>query len=344
MAAKAKTDDGALKALKAAIRAKTPEKLYLFYGEEAYLRDYYLEKLQGVLLPPGTETFNLKTLDGKACSALDIAQAADCLPMMAQNTMVVVTDYDLYKAADREKELLLELLADLPEYVCLVFVYDLIPYKADGRSKLAAVWKQHGQVVEFPRQSQGDLADWVVRRFKATGHDIDSETARYLIFFCGDLMHTLAGEIEKVAAYAKNPRVTRKDIDAVATPQLDAVVFNLTDALSAKDYDKALTTLGELINLREAPAMLLAVIAKHLRQLYSARLALEAHQSQETLAKLWGMHPYPAGKLMTAARRTELPWCRRALALAARTDLAIKNSYGDEVSLLSELVLELAHG
>lgn len=344
MAQRGRADNAPFQALKTALKAKTPGKLYLFHGEEAYLRDYYLNRLQSVLLPPGAETFNLKTLEGKSCSALDIVQAADCLPMMAPNTMVVVTDYDLYKAGEKDKELLLGLMADLPDYLCLVFVYDLLPYKPDGRSKLAGAWKQHGQVVEFPRQSQGDLVDWIARRFKATGHDVDSETARYLIFLCGDLMHTLAGEIEKIGAYAKEPRVKRQDIDAVATPQLDAVVFNLTDALSAKDFDKALTTLGELVSLREAPTMLLAVIAKHLRQLYSARLALERHRDQETLAKLWGMHPYPAGKLMAAARRTELSWCRRALTLAAQTDLAMKSSYGDEVNLLTGLVLELAHG
>lgn len=344
MATKQKTDDGAFRTLKADLRAKTPGRLYLFHGEEAYLRDYYLGRLQALLLPPGAEAFNLKTLEGKSCSAQDIVQAADCLPMMAEHTMVIVTDYDLYKAPDKDRELLLELMDDLPEYLCLVFVYDLLPYKPDGRSKLAGAWKQRGQVVEFARQSQGDLVDWIGRRFKATGHDIDSDTARYLMFLCGDLMHTLAGEIEKIGAYAKDRRVTRRDIDAVATPQLDAVVFTLTDALSAKDFDKALTTLGELVSLRESPTMLLAVIARHLRQLYAARVALESRRGEGELAKLWGMHPYPAGKLMTAARRTELPWCRRALDLAAKTDYAMKNSYGDEVALLTQLVLELAHG
>lgn len=344
MAPKPKADPGPFKALKAALKAKDPGGLYLFFGEEVYLRDYYLDRLQAVLLPPGSETFNRKDLDGKTCSALDITQAAECLPMMAPRTLVVVRDYDLYKAPEGQRNQLIELFRDLPEYVCLVFVYDLLPYKADGRSKLYAAFREKGQAVEFPRQSQGDLTDWIARRFKATGHDIDTRTAQYLIFLCGDLMHNLASEIGKISAYAKNNRVTRQDIDAVAAPQLDAVVFSLTDALGQRDYDKSLEELGKLLHRREAPNVLLATVAKHLRQLYTARLALESHRSDGELAALWGMHPYPAGKLMAAARRAELPWCRMALEKAAQTDYAMKNSYGDEGELLTQLVLELAHG
>ena len=102
--------------------------------------------------------------------------------MMSQRTMVVVYDYDLFKAPADHREALAALFADLPEYVCLVFVYDLIEYKADARTKLAAAIKAHGAVVKFSRQEQGDLVDWIRRRFRALDHDIDSELARYLIF------------------------------------------------------------------------------------------------------------------------------------------------------------------
>ena len=52
-------------------------------------------------------------------------------------------------------KILAALLSDLPEYVCLVFVYDLIEYKADARTKLAGVLKKYGSVVAFNRQEQG---------------------------------------------------------------------------------------------------------------------------------------------------------------------------------------------
>ena len=339
-----KPDQSSLKALKGQLKAKELGRLYVFHGEETYLRDYYLDRVRELLLPPGTEDFNFKVLEGKDTDVREIAATADCLPMMAPRTLVLVRDFDLFKMNEADRKLLLDYFADLPEYLCLVFLYDTIDYKPDARTKLAASLKEHGMVVDFPRQEQGDLVDWIIRRFKATGHDIDTESAKYLMFLCGDLMHNLTGEIGKIGAYAKERRVTRADIDALATPQLDAVVFQLTDHLSVKNYDKALGTLADLLHMQEPPQVILAALGRYLRQLYAARVALEERRSADDLAALWKMHPYPAGKLMAAARRVTLPWCRAALERAAAADLAMKSTGTVPAQVLTDLVLSLVYG
>ena len=272
MPPKAKPDTAAYQKLKKDIKEGTIGTLYVFHGEEAYLRDFYLGQLKKKLLPAGMEEFNLHTLSGKEFDVKTLAQLVDCLPMMSERTLIVVNDYDIYKG---DKDALAAVLRELPDYVCLVFVYDLIEYKADARTKLAALLKEKGSVVPFNRQGQGDLVDWISRRFKAMDHDIGTEDAKYLIFLCGDLMNNLISEIGKIGSYAAHHRVTRQDIDAVATPQLDAVVFQMTDAIAAGNFDKAAEVLGELLHMQEAPIKLLAVLGKQLRQLYTARLAIE---------------------------------------------------------------------
>lgn len=340
MAVKNKREDEAYRRLKADLKAGQAGKLYVFHGEETYLRDFYLDRLKGLLLPPGMEEFNLHVLPGKEFDLKRLEQLIDCLPMMSQRTMILVTDYDLYKG---DREGLAALLGDLPDYVCLVFLYDLLSYKADERTKLAAVIREQGEVVAFHRQEQGDLVDWIARRFRALDHDISSEDARYLIFLCGDLMTTLISEIGKVGTYARDRRVTRADIDAVATPQLDAVVFQMTDAISAGNFDKAAAVLSDLLHMQEPPIKLLAALGKQMRQLYSARLCIEGGKTVKDLMEQWGMRSaYPAEKLMQSARRFSLPWCRRAVRRCGETDLAMKSTGADGEQLLIGLLMELA--
>ncbi|MCC8089853.1 MAG: DNA polymerase III subunit delta [Oscillospiraceae bacterium] len=340
MPPKTKDDQDNFRALKKSIATGTLGQLYVFHGEEAYLRDFYLGEVRKKLLPEDSAAFNLHTLDGKQFDPKQLQALVDCLPMMSSRTMVVVSDYDLFSG---DKDALLHVLEDLPDYVCLIFVYDLIAYKADARTKLAALLREKGCVVPFQRQRQSDLIDWIARRFRAQEHDIDTEDAKYLVFLCGDLMHTLASEIEKIGAYATQRRVTREEIDTVATPQIDAVVFQMTDAIALGQFDKAAAVLGDLLHMQESPIKLLAVLGKQLRQLYSARLALERGKNASYLVQLWGMRSaYPAEKLMQSARRFSLPWCRRAVMRSAETDLAMKSTGADGKDLLITLLMALS--
>ena len=127
MPPKAKPDTAAYQKLKKDIKEGTIGTLYVFHGEEAYLRDFYLGQLKKKLLPAGMEEFNLHTLSGKEFDVKTLAQLVDCLPMMSERTLIVVNDYDIYKG---DKDALAAVLRELPDYVCLVFVYDLIEYKA----------------------------------------------------------------------------------------------------------------------------------------------------------------------------------------------------------------------
>ena len=343
MPPKTKADNAGYQKLKKDLSAGTPGQLYLFHGEETYLRDHYLGKLRQQLLSGGMGEFNLHELPARDMSPHTLEEAIDCLPMMGARTLVQVTDYDLFKAGEKEREEYIRILSQLPDYVCVVFVYDLIDYKGDARTKLAAALKQHGTVVNFVRQDQGDLADWVRRRFRALGKDIDSRLALELIFLCGDLMTNLIGEIEKIGAYAKGSRITREDIEAVATPQLDAVVFRMTDAIGEKNFDRAASVLGELYQMQEPPVKIMWSLGRQMRQLYSARLALESGRGSGWVASLWGIKPYPADRLMQSARRFTLPWCRRAVVRCGQTDLAMKSTGQDGQELLTTLLLELAN-
>ena len=345
MATKQKTDNTAMRELKQALKNGTPASVYLFHGEEAYLREYYLAELKKTLLPEGLEDFNLHTAQGKDCSVAWICQAADCFPMMSEHTLVLVTDFDLAALSESAQEELVSVINDLPDYCCLTFVYDLTPYKLDGRSKLAQAIKNKGLTVNFQRQEQGDLTDWISRRFKATGHSIDTEDARYLIFLCGDLMTNLASEIGKVSAYTSAQRVTRADIDAVAIPQMDSMVFHMTDAIARKNFDKAASVLADLLHSQEPGLMILSAMGKYFRQLYTARLYLDHGKGRDEFMSLWNMkNTYPADKLMDAARSFSLVWCRHAIRRCAETEIQLKESYGQDQEILVSLLMELSAG
>ena len=343
MPPKAKPDTAGYQKLKKDLaQGGTPGQLYILHGEETYLRDYYLGRLKERLLSGGMGDFNLHEIKARDMTPHALEEAVDCLPMMSERTLVLVTDYDLFKAGEADREGYVKIFSQLPDYCCVVFLYDLIDYKGDARTKLAAAIKQHGTVVNFVRQEQGDLVDWVRRRFHALGKEIDSRLALDLIFLCGDLMTNLIGEIEKIGSYSKQKHITKADIEAVATPQLDAVVFRMTDAIGERNFDRAMSVLGELYQMQEPPIKIMWSLGRQMRQIYSARLAIEQGRGASYVAELWGMKSYPAEKLLNSARRFSLKWCRKAVVRCGETDLAMKSTMQDAQELLTSLLLELS--
>ena len=97
MPPKAEKKNNGFDRLRADLKAQTPQNVYLFYGEETYLRSYYLEELHRLLIPAGFEEFNYHRLTGKGLTVQELAETAEAMPMMAQHTLVSVTELDICK-------------------------------------------------------------------------------------------------------------------------------------------------------------------------------------------------------------------------------------------------------
>lgn len=333
--------------LKKDLSAGTLGTAYVFWGEETYLREYYLSQVVKKLVPAGFEEFNYHRLEGKGLEIQTLAERVEAMPMMAERTVVQVTDLDIFKLPEAQRKAFIALLEDLPDYCCLIFIYDQVEYKPNRTMKtLCKAMDAHVSVVKFETQSRSDLLNWIARRFRANGKTLDAQTAEHLIFTCGSLMNGLIPEIEKISAYAKGGIITKADIDAVAAPILEARVFDMTAAISRRDYDQAAEILGALLKLQEDPIMVLAVLGKELRKLYTARLAIDNGRDKFWLMEQWGMRSdYPAKLLLEAARKVSTGWAADAVERCRELDLRMKSVTGaDSEAELKLFLMELAQG
>ena len=343
--AEKKTKSNAYDRFRQDLKDGTLQNVYIFHGEEVYLRQRYLEEVRQLLVPEGFEEFNYHRLQGKGLTMQTLAETVEAMPMMAEHTLVTVTDLDMFKLDESSRESLMEILSDVPEYCVLVFIYDTLSYKRDGKmKKLCAVLDKAVQEVEFAEQERAALVKWVRRRFAAAGKDIDSAAVDHLLFTCGTLMSALVPEIAKIAAYAKGSAVTVADISAVADPVLDAQVFDMTNRITAGKFDEAAQLLGELLRMQTEPIMILATMGKELRKIYTARMALDAGKDKQWLKQLWGMKSdYPADLLLKAARKVDHEWCRWAVQASQVLDRRMKSEKGmDNEAELKRFLVELA--
>jgi len=313
---------------------------YIFHGDERYLLERSLWELRRRMCPDGLDGFNYKRFEGKNIPVKELDDAIDTLPAFAERTLIEVHDFDIFKSDDKQR--LSEILSDIPDYACIVFIYDIVAYKPDGRQKINAEILKHADVIEFTVQDQDNLVKWIRRHFADAGKQISVPDAEYLAFITGGYMSALYGEIGKTAAYAKNETVSRSDIDAVVIPVLDTVAYKLTDALVRREHADAMRILDELLQMREAPHKLLFNISLKMRQLLAARICIEDSSGMDWLMGVCGLRQeFQAKTLLATARKTTLARCKKAVLLCAETAYEL-NSAPEPESRLAELVAKLA--
>ena len=341
--AKKPVQTNALSQLKTELKNKDLGRLYVFHGEETFLLHHYLGQMKKILLDPLTESFNYHRLNNETFDIRDFADAVENLPMMAENTFVQVDDIDLFKMNEGDRNKMAELLSDIPDYCTVVFTYITASWKPDKRlKKLWEAIDSNATVVEFAKQDQRDLIAWVSRHFAAHKKRITPDLCAYLIDITGGTMTALSGEIDKICAYSGADEIKKTDIDAVTEPVLDAVVFQMTDLLSAGRYDQALLKLQQLLKMQQEPLAILGAVGGHFRRIGTARTLLDNGRNSAELQKLCGIPDYPARKTMEAARRFRPEFCKKAAELILETDYQIKTSFDDSERLLEILILQLA--
>ena len=339
---KKNADNGGVKKLKNDLANGTVGSLYVFYGEEGYLKRHYLNQLKELCGGP-FEAFNNITLDGEQVSVQSLTDAIDSIPMGSEKKLVVVRDYKLMQPTGDLKEFLPQLLSELPEYICLVFYFDTLEFKPDKRLNLWKILEANGQVIEFAQSSAASLIPWVKRHFYEHGKMIETPECEYLLFLCGASMENLLTEISKIAAGTPGERIDKGDIDALGSRVLEATVFELTDSVMEKQYSKGLLILRDLFDMKQEPVAILAAITKQMQRLYGAKLAMTKGKGESEIAQILGFKSaYPVRRLIQSARRCTLDYLRWAQGICLETDLALKSNLPDPQRSLELLLLRFA--
>jgi len=333
-------DGNSYKSLAASLAVGQIGTFYILHGDERYLLERSLGEIRKHLCPDGLGGFNYKRFEGRSILTDDLEDAINTLPAFAERTLVEVHDFDIFKSENKNR--ICEILSDLPDYVCVVLIYDTVEYKPDGRMKLDKDILKRAEVVEFTVQEQNNLVKWIKRHFSDSRKLISTSDAEYLVLITGGYMSSLHGEIEKVAAYSQGDTVTRADIDAVVTPVLDTVAYKLTDALIRREHNAAMRILDELFQMRESPHKLIYSISLKMRQLLAARVCIDSNLGKNALIEMCGIrHEFQARILLDSARKTTVRNCREAVLLCAQTAFELNSAPEPEARMI-ELIAKLA--
>ena len=167
--------------------------VYLLYGEEAYLKKQYKDKLRNAMVAPD-DTMNYAYYEGKGVNVKEIIDLAETLPFFAERRLIIMENTGFFKNATPE---LADYFKEMPESTSMIFIES----EVDKRGKLYKAVQSKGRVVELGRQDEATLLRWIVGSVKREGKQISEGTVRYFLTKVGTDMENIQKELEKLFCY-----------------------------------------------------------------------------------------------------------------------------------------------
>jgi DNA polymerase-3 subunit delta len=249
-------------------------------------------------------------------------------------------------------------------HAVVLFVADHLRIPADPRrmemqdkeryERIRETLGEYCGMVELARVDEADAVRWLISTAEEQKTKFDPDAARELADALGADMMLIGSELEKLLLYVGDRvgdrrRITLGDVETMVLAAKQRSLYELTDAISAKDKTRALLLLHGLLNAsdggEDSAIGHLYMLARTFRQMLVI-LEKNVRDSRAVWQALWQgfrMPPFAAEDLIRQARRYKSRRdLTRALRLIARADLELRSSPPDKRLVLERLVLALA--
>jgi len=237
-----------------------------------------------------------------------------------------------------EQTNLAEYLDDPSDTTCFI----VTAAKLDGRGKLAKAAKKKGYLVEAKPLRGRELREFIRAEATAREHNIAPQAIEALLDAVGDDLAAIDDAMERLSLFVgAGQRIDAEAVMACVTRIRVESIWSLVDAIGLKDRRKGIAAAQSLLDDREPPLRLLAMVARQLRIVARMREALSEGLRPQEAAKRAGAPPFKAGDLTESARRFTADSLGEAFALIAETDRALKSSKRPPDVILQDAVLEL---
>lgn len=290
--------------------------IYLLYGEEAYLRRQYKDRLKEAII--GDDTMNYHYYEGKNISLGEIIDQAETMPFFADKRLILLENSGLFKGGGEE---LAEYLKSPAETAYFLFVETEI----DKRSKLYKAVSANGCAVEFGVQDENTLKRWILGMIKKEGKKISGAALEYLLEMTGTDMENIQKEMEKLFSYCLDKEaITENDIEQICTRRISSHIFDMVNAIADRRQKKALELYYELLALKEPPMRILFLITRQFNLLLQVKeLAGKGYQGRAIGEKV-GLPGFIAGKYVAQASRFKREELRETVEACVEAEEAIK--------------------
>jgi DNA polymerase III subunit delta len=343
------------------VEARKLRPAYVFVGDEAFFRKQFRDAILRSLVPADLREFSLFDFDLAETDLAEVLDRARTPSLMAPFQIFFVRGVKTLfgRGSNQDKLNTIEQYCKDPNPdAVLIFVADHISIPANARrmdltdkeryERIRETLGRYCALVELGRVEESEAVRWIQEYCVTREVKIEPDANRELVDSLGGDMMMVSNELEKLILYVgEKKRVTLGDVETMVLAAKQRSLYELTDAISARDRTRALEMLDAVLSSGEGDEAAIGhlyMMAKTFRQML---VILERNVRDQRMlwAALWQgfrVPPFAADDIIRQARRYKSKRdLTRAIRMVSRADLALRSNPPSKRLILEKLVLDL---
>lgn len=304
---------------------------YFIGGEDSFLLYWSLdliEKACNLNFPD----FNKVIFSGEGFDAQAIVESAQVMPIGDQNRLIIVKDY-LNKKNEKEKKIILEYLKNPVPTTCIVFF-------ATSSNDFYMSFLSSVEYVDCSKLDPITLQKWVRVELNKSQKSITPDALKTLVEFCNYNLTKINSETNKLVAYiGESDVVNTTDVLQIVTKDAEYVIFELTEALSKRDGTAVYNIIDKLLEGKDTPTSIIAIITNHFRRLFYSAITVGSTNAE--LAKSLNVKEFAIVKAKEQSKLFTKMNLKNIYELCVDVDYKIKSGGMEGVNALNYLVASI---
>lgn len=321
--------------------------LYICYGQEPFLMEQFVKFTVETCIAPDLMDLALSRSDLRETPLASVIEDAETAPFLVERKVVIaenalfLTGLRDTSKVEHDLERFAEYLKAPVEHTTLIFLVHTD--KLDARKKIVKTLKSMDVLIPFSPMQPTELVQWIIKNARKKGVTIQEAAAERILFNTGANLQQISSELEKCCLYAgEGGEIHIFDVDQLVPKTVEQNVFLLIEHVVHRRHEEALALLYDLLQQREEPIKIIALIVRQFRMVMQAKMLGGQGFTQQQMASRLGVHPYAAKLAYEQSRHYKEAELGKILNEVAELDYQIKTGQVDKVMGLELLLLKLA--
>lgn len=319
--------------------------ILFLYGADTYRSREHLKKMINKFQADRDPSrLNVVIPEIERVSVSDVLQELHAAPFLAEKRMVVLKGLLGSKEKNLQTVMLEKIQANsIPASTILLIWEDGNEFKSNNTVKeLFALLQKEKYAQCFDVLTGIKLQQFIEEQVKERGGIIERDALQYLANNSKNDIWFVQSTLEQLTAFAAGRTIQLTDVKQFVPERFDDNIFNLVDAIVARQGGKVFSMLEEQYKKGEDGMFVLSMLIRQFRILLELRDLIERNIGGiEGLAKEMGLHPFVVKKSLPFARKYTLAQLQKIYSSLLELDIKTKTGGGDQPVLLDVLIAQI---